>query len=412
LAVGALLLPTLTPATARATASAELYRTESYVYGRYEARIRYAAGDGVISSFFLWKEGSEMSGAYWNELDFEKLGADCHVQTNALYGNPRSGSEQQHTMPADMCDAYHDYAFEWTPTYIAWFIDGQEIRREAGAIATAFAQNATAGMSMHFNVWPGNASFGGNFDPAILPVHQFISWIQYSSYENGNFTVQWREEFDGSSLPSGWATGSWASPYNLSTHAPANVSFVGGMAVLSLTADDATGFSGTPPPDDQDTSAAGAGTNGSGGASSTGGTPSSGGARSSGGAPSATGGGPGTNSAGANTSGASGSTSTAGSDGSGSPTSGGTNATGGAASGGTTPGSGGASTSGVDGTTGGTPPNGTAGQGEAAAPPSSSSCGCRVAGQRGGAFGAQVLLLGVVCALRRRRRSTPIAHRE
>src|SRR5262245_51788844 len=110
---------TLAPSTAHAVASAELYRTEPAQYGRYEARIQYAAGDGVISSFFLWKDGSEISGNYWNELDFEKLGADCHLQTNAIYGSPMTTTEQKHPLAFDLCGGYHDYAFEWTPTYIA-----------------------------------------------------------------------------------------------------------------------------------------------------------------------------------------------------------------------------------------------------------------------------------------------------
>jgi hypothetical protein len=238
----------LTPRPALAVASAELYRMDAQRYGRYEARIRYAAGDGVVSSFFLWKVGSETPGVYWNELDFEKLGADCHMQTNALYGNPLVSTEQLHTVPATMCDAYHDYRFEWTPTYLAWFIDGQEVRRDTGAVAAAFEQNAGAGMRIHFNVWPGNANFGGNFDPAILPVRQYISWVQYSSFANDAFTVQWREEFNGTSLPSGWATGNWGSPYNLPTHHRANVTFVNAIAVLSVTSDNGTGFTGTPPP--------------------------------------------------------------------------------------------------------------------------------------------------------------------
>jgi hypothetical protein len=248
--LGAALLAILaTPTEAFAVASAELFRTESRRYGRFEARIRYAAGDGVVSSFFLWKDGSEMPGTFWNELDFEKLGATCYMQTNTLYGNPVMSSEQSHTMPSDMCEAYHDYRFEWTPTYIAWFIDGREIRRETGASVAAFEANAPGGMNMRFNVWPGNANFGGNFNPAILPVRQYISWVQYSSFQNGNFQLEWREDFNGNSLPAGWDTGNWPSPYELSTHNAANVTFANGIAVLSLTADGATGFTGTPPPD-------------------------------------------------------------------------------------------------------------------------------------------------------------------
>ena len=284
LPLAALLLGVLAPSTSWAVASAELYTTQAYVYGRFEARIRYAPGDGVISSFFLWKEGSEMSGTFWNELDFEKMNANCRMQTNAIFGNPEAGHEQAHTDLGDLCGAYHDYGFEWTPTYIAWLFDGREIRRETGATATAFSQNATAGMTFHFNVWPGNANFGGNFDSSILPTRQYISWVRYSSFSNGAFQQQWQQDFQGNTLPSGWAVGSWASPLNLSTHNTANVSFANGIAVLSLTADNATGFSGTPP---SDTSGAGGAMTGAGGANGGMGGKTSGGAGNLGGTTSA-----------------------------------------------------------------------------------------------------------------------------
>ncbi len=271
----ALLATTFIPSIALADASAELYSTQPYLYGRFEARIRYAPGDGVVSSFFLWKEGSEIEGTFWNELDFEKIGPNCEVQTNALYGNPAAVHKGMYS-GSDLCSTYHDYLFEWTPTYIAWGIDGQEIRRDTGATADAFAQNASGGMTIHFNVWPGDQSFGGNYDPAILPVHQYISWVQYSSYNNGAFNLEWREEFDGGSLPSGWAVGDWGSPKNRSTHNPDNVGFVDGIGVLSLTTDSAIGTPSTVPADG--TGSGGANTGGSGtGGGDTGG-PSSGGA--------------------------------------------------------------------------------------------------------------------------------------
>jgi endo-1,3-1,4-beta-glycanase ExoK len=234
---------------ARAVASAELYQTQTYTYGRFEARVRFAAGDGVISSFFLWKPGSEVAGTFWNELDFEKLGADCRLQTNPLYGAPVVDHSQIAALDADLCGEYHTYTFEWTPTYIAYSVDGVEVRRDQGEAAEAFAVNAAAGMQIHFNIWPGDASFGGNFDPAILPIEQYLSWVRYSSFADGAFTLAWQEEFDGPTLPSGWAVGNWASPKNLSTHQPANVVFTSGYGVLSLTADDATGFAGVPPLD-------------------------------------------------------------------------------------------------------------------------------------------------------------------
>jgi hypothetical protein len=239
---------------AGAVASAELYRPAAHTFGKFEARIQFGSGDGVVSSFFLWKDGSELSTAYWNELDFEKLGAACSLQTNSIYGLPETNHEGHDYGIGGLCEGYHTYVYEWTPDYIAWFVDGTEIRRETGEMATAYAENAAEGMQFRFNIWPGNANFGGNFSESILPVYQYVSWAQYSEYTPGvgddgsDFTLAWREEFD--SAPTGWQMGSWGSPLNNSTHSPQNVAFVDGIAVLALTADDATGYSGTPPVDD------------------------------------------------------------------------------------------------------------------------------------------------------------------
>src|SRR5215468_12018072 len=98
LAVALLLSAAAAPRTAWAVASAELSTTQAYFYGRFEARIRFAPGDGIVSSFFLWKNGSEQAGAFWNELDFEKVAADCHMTTNARYGNPAANHSQTNTL--------------------------------------------------------------------------------------------------------------------------------------------------------------------------------------------------------------------------------------------------------------------------------------------------------------------------
>lgn len=238
---------TFASASAFAVQSAELYRTDAYFYGRFEARVQFAPGEGVVSSFFLWKDGNS-STTSWNELDYEKIKAACQLQTN-IWSGTGTQSAQLPSITGDLCGSYHTYTFEWTPDYIAFFIDGTELRRETGSVVAQYTQNAAQGMAMHFNVWVGNKDFGGVFDPSILPVNEYIDWVQYSSYTNGAFQLQWREDFDGPTLPAGWATGTWLSPYNLSMHNPANVSFVNGVAVLSMTADDATGFTGTPPAD-------------------------------------------------------------------------------------------------------------------------------------------------------------------
>jgi endo-1,3-1,4-beta-glycanase ExoK len=194
LSLAVLIVGTLAPRAASAVQSAELYKTQAYFYGRFEARLRFAPGEGVVSSFFLWRDGSS-STTSWNELDFEKINSTCHLQTNIWTGKGTQ-SAQLNTPSFDICGDYHTYAFEWTPDYIAWLIDGTQIRKVTGASVTEYTQNASAGMDMHFNTWEGNSTFGGTLTPSILPVHEYISWVQYSSYANGAFQQQWREDFN------------------------------------------------------------------------------------------------------------------------------------------------------------------------------------------------------------------------
>ena len=424
LTLAALALGVLVPRSASAVQSAEVYRTQAYFYGRFEARVRFAPGEGVVSSFFLWRDGSS-STTSWNELDFEKINAACRLQTNIWTGKGTQSAEID-TPTFNICSDYHTYAFEWTPSYIAWFIDGTQIRKVTGASVTEYTQNASIGMSMHFNIWPGDSSFGGTFSASVLPVSQYVSWAQYSSYTNNAFQLQWREDFTASSIPSGWAVGNWTSPLNHSTHNPANVSFVNGLAVLTMTSDSATGFSGTPPADTSGGTGTG-GTPGTGGTTGTGGAVGTGGSGTGGTTTGAAGhgstggatGGAGHSGTGGTASTGSGGTSSTGTGGTGT---GGTTGTGGVTAGaggngagGVTSGTGGSGTGGSTGTGGepGTGGGSATGEGGATATGgtngSGSGCDCRTLGGRTGDAGPIALLLIATCALRRRR---PIARRQ
>ena len=200
-----------------------------------------------MSSFFLWKDGSS-STTTWNELDYEKTHVELPDADQHLVG---MGTQSPTIAPtaAYCCSAYHTYTFEWTPHYIAWFVDGTQLRQETGAASSPSTHRthprARPSISMSGT---GNASFGGVLDPSILPMNEYIDWVQYSSYTNGTFQQEWREDFDGATIPAGWAVGNWQSPFNLSTHNAANVNLVNGGRA-STAGDDVTGYTGTPPAD-------------------------------------------------------------------------------------------------------------------------------------------------------------------
>jgi len=162
LTLAALLLGVLAPRAASAVQSAELYRTQAYLYGRFEARVQFAPGEGVVSSFFLWKDGSS-STTSWNELDFEKTNATCRLQTNIWTGTGTQSAEID-TPAFNICAGYHTYAFEWTPDYIAWFIDDNQIRKVTGASVAEYTQNAAKELELRRHARP--------FDIAREPIHR------------------------------------------------------------------------------------------------------------------------------------------------------------------------------------------------------------------------------------------------
>src|SRR5688572_28755859 len=85
-------------AEAKPYKGAEVYTQSQYKYGRIEVRMRAARGEGVLSTFFTYKQGSELEAAAWEEIDVEVMGKSnaSAFQSNILVGNPRMGSEQVH----------------------------------------------------------------------------------------------------------------------------------------------------------------------------------------------------------------------------------------------------------------------------------------------------------------------------
>ena len=104
---------------------AEIYSNQSYLYGRVEMRMRVAKGGGVLSTFFTYKNGSEITNTFWEEIDIEVFGKNnaTQWQSNIILGSqrPTLNSEQVHTADSSLGDAYHTYVLEWTPDYVAWF---------------------------------------------------------------------------------------------------------------------------------------------------------------------------------------------------------------------------------------------------------------------------------------------------
>lgn len=231
-------------ASANSLASAELFSRDSVCYGRFEVRMRMVSADGVITSFFLWKDKSEDPAVFWHEIDIEVLGNDPTGFQSAIHTGKGSWSEMKHTetfhnLGKNLSKSYNTFILEWTPNYLKWKINDSTVRCDTGEQVRFFKD---VKMQYRFNIWPTkNASWAGIFNPEKLPVHQCINYFKYSRYTPGkgkngsDFTPDWEDNFDSDTLHSRWLTGFWESPDKLSSHSTKNVSVRNGVAILSLT---------------------------------------------------------------------------------------------------------------------------------------------------------------------------------
>ncbi len=230
---------------------AEYRSIDSYEYGRFEARIKYASGAGVVSSFFTikdyWAEGLS-DAENWREIDFEALGNQPDIiQTNVIsaYENHH---EQIHDLSHNVNEDYHLYAIEWTPSYIKFYVNNQLVRYDANDYVETF----NTGQKIMMNIWqPIWEDWVGVFDESLLPIYAFYDYIKYYSYTPGygtygtgnNFTLEWVDEltyFDQERWEK--ATHTWWS--NNAQFVEENAVLLDGYLILCLTDNSTSGYSG------------------------------------------------------------------------------------------------------------------------------------------------------------------------
>ena len=214
------------------------YRTiESFLYGRFEVSYKPANREGVVSSFFTYHDFTPQTS--WNEIDLEFIGRYSNsIQFNTITPGQRFHIRSQH-IDFDPYIDFHEYAFEWTPDYVAWFIDGTEVYRQTGD----HIQTLQYPQKIMMNIWnPVYTNWVGYWKDEYLPAVSMYDWVQYSSFTPGsgnygtdsNFTVQWRDDFN-SYNESRWTKAAHTFGGNLADFEPNNIIFENGKLKLFLT---------------------------------------------------------------------------------------------------------------------------------------------------------------------------------
>jgi beta-glucanase (GH16 family) len=246
--VCAVLLATAT-AEAKPYKGAEVYSRNTYKYGRMEMRMRMIRGSSLLSTFFTYKNGSELASTPWEEIDLEVFGQnDAKMwQSNIITNFPKDNSQDFHKTDVSLADDYHTYTVEWAPDYVLWMVDGQEVLKTEGGPT----KDLTNPHSLRFNAWSSEtASWAGEFDESVLPAYQFVSWFKYYRYENGKFVLDWADDFKKFD-ETRWAKANWSFGGNRVDFDVTNAVVKDGTLVLAITKEGETGFTGSVPADPQ-----------------------------------------------------------------------------------------------------------------------------------------------------------------
>jgi len=219
------------------------YRTKAaYTYGRFEARIKSAQRDGMLSSFFTYHDGSDT----WNEIDIEIIGRyNDNVQFNTITPGQINHVRSQ-CVNFNPAEDFHTYAFEWTPDYVAWFIDGNEVCRQT----EDHIKTLTQPQKIMMNIWnPTYENWVGVFNVNTLPFFAYYDFVSYYSYTPGNgfygtgnnFTHQWTDDFN-SWDQTRWDKATHTFNGNNCDFVHDNALFRDGKLVLCLTDPDNLGY--------------------------------------------------------------------------------------------------------------------------------------------------------------------------
>ncbi|MCD9024984.1 beta-glucanase [Cohnella silvisoli] len=158
-------------------ASGEYSTLAKYGYGRVEARMKTAKGAGLVTALFTYS--GPATGTSNDEIDIEILGKD----TTKLETNYFTNGVGQHSTIIDLgfdsSLAFHDYAFEWSPSFIKWYVDGILVHTENGSRGTL---PSSPGYIM-VNLWSGAGPaevWTGPFVYPGAPVRAYYDWIKFT----------------------------------------------------------------------------------------------------------------------------------------------------------------------------------------------------------------------------------------
>ncbi len=210
-----------------------------WTYGRYEALIRLPAGQGLWPAFWMLPTDEVYGG--WpqsGEIDvMEFIGREPSQTLGYIhYGDPYPNNQSQGNKfvkhSGEFPGVWHEFAIEWEPGVIRWFVDGILFSTKTAADVSPAHWPFDQRFHIIMNIAVGG-NLGGPVDDSIFPAAMDVEYVRvydgFKPYISGNRTV--------SNQASGqtYTIGNVPSNTNVSWSVPAGATIVSGQGTPTVT---------------------------------------------------------------------------------------------------------------------------------------------------------------------------------
>jgi len=172
---------------------------QSWKYGIFEARLKRPKGEGSFPAFWMMGNSYSRQAGNWpacgeigiveflhteDENSWSKAITNLHYGATFKQHKALDGVSVAPSM-SDISDDFHTYTFEWTPTTMTWYLDGQVVKdgvveytqlpgynQEFNAQKFFFLFSFAVG----FDMYAGSVT--GNPDNTTWPKQLVVDWIR------------------------------------------------------------------------------------------------------------------------------------------------------------------------------------------------------------------------------------------
>ncbi|MCK1513077.1 family 16 glycosylhydrolase [Bradyrhizobium sp. 190] len=173
------------PLGVRNYSAAAISSRDSFLYGRFEARLQATNVSGLVTGFFLYRSSPRQ------EIDIEITGnRPTRLLVNVFYNPGSEGAKFDYgyrgtpvaiPLGFDASKAPHRFAIEWDPCEIRWLVDGGLVHRRAVWNPTPIPHLP---MKLHANTWPTRSrGLAGRLSVSALPASAIVHDIAVDAFK-------------------------------------------------------------------------------------------------------------------------------------------------------------------------------------------------------------------------------------